>query len=237
MTIFSSLSKILRVTVPKIRQATYTKNVIKVLDKECLTVLKSNSISEIICYGLGQFSQTKSAEYQLGFLLCLQKHYNCIPVYVYDPVFCHEEIRILRYLGLQIIERNEEGKRVVQNKTTLVFMPHCSYELTNNFLYANWGNGLNNCILLANSFEEVTQGFMTSHLRKYMEEVHYLLDIAPYVTEIKLENSFEYSFVFNTLSIHIFSKENLLKVPTDFWKNREEPQYSYVNGDFIEVSI
>lgn len=205
--------------------AKYTNHVIEVLD-DCLTNLHYNGISEIICYGLGNLSENKQARYQLGLLLCLRKYYDDTPVYVYDPVFSSEEKKILQYFGLQIINRNEEGKRVLKHKTTLMYMPHCSHHLTNNFLYTNWGNQLRHCILLSNSFGDIVCDYReTPRLRKFLPEIRYLHDIAPYVTEIKLKNLFEYDSAFSSQSVHFFTKKKLRRVPIDFWQNREEPQY------------
>ncbi|EFN69759.1 SRR1-like protein [Camponotus floridanus] len=112
-------------------------------------------------------------------------------------------------------------------------MPHCSRQLTNNFLYANWGEGLSNCILLANSFSGIVDSCLH---RDALNMAGYILRIRPYVTEIQLENSFEYEEVFNDLSIHIFTKQDLLKTPADFWNSREEPQYLKKDVEFIATA-
>lgn len=140
---------------------------------------------------------------------------------------------MLRALGLEIIETNEEGKRIIQNETTLVYMPHCSRQLTNNFLYANWGDGLSNCILLANSFSGIIDNCLS---RDILDSVSYILRIRPYVTEIQLENSFVHEEVFNDLNIHIFTKQDLLKVPSDFWNSREEPEYLTDEVEFVTAT-
>lgn len=153
---------------------------------------------------------------------------------VYDPAFCVEEVRLLRALGLEIIDTNEEGKRVIhQDKITLVYMPHCSRQLTNNFLYANWGDGLSNCILLANSFSGIVNSCLH---RDVLNTAAYILRIQPYVTEIQLGNSFSHEEVFNDISIHIFTKQDLLKVPADFWNSREEPEYLVDDVEFVTAT-
>lgn len=167
----------------------------------------------------------------MAFLLCLKARYDGARVYVYDPVFCPEEVQVLRALGLEVIETNEEGKRVVRDKiTTLVYMPHCSRQLMNNFLYANWGDGLCNCILLANSFAGIIDNCLH---RDILNTASYILRIRPYVTEIRLDNTFVYEEVFSDLNIHIFTRENLLNVPSDFWNSREEPRYLKQELEFI----
>ncbi|XP_014475233.1 PREDICTED: SRR1-like protein [Dinoponera quadriceps] len=200
---------------------------------ESLNILNSNGVPEVVCYGLGRFSQYRSPRCQLALLLCLKERYGA-RVYAYDPAFCPEEVRALGALGIEIIETNEEGKRVVRAETTtLVYMPHCSRQLTNNFLYANWGNRLSNCVLLANSFS----GIIDDHLHGDVSDTTgYILRIRPYVTETRLENSFSYGEVFNDLSIHIFPERDLLRVPPDFWDSREEPRYSTDEVEFIRAT-
>ena len=167
----------------------------------------------------------------MALLLCLKARYEPIRVHIYDPAFHPEEVQTLRTLGLEIIETNEEGKRVVQrDRTTLVYMPHCSRQLTNNFLYANWSDGLSSCILLANSLSDIVDNSLHKDV---LNTAGYILRIRPYVTEIRLENSFVYEEVFNDLNIHIFPRQNLLKVPADFWNSKEEPQYLMKDVEFV----
>lgn len=217
----------------EVRDTSFTRSVFSRLT-ESLAILGSNGLSEIVCYGLGQFSQYRSSRCQLALLLCLKARYEPVRVHVYDPAFCPEEVQTLRTLGLEVIETNEEGKRVIQrDRTTLVYMPHCSRQLTNNFLYANWGDGLSDCILLANSLSRTIDDCL---YRDVLITAGYILRIRPYVTEIRLENSFAYEEVFNDLNIHIFTKQDLLKVPKDFWSFKEEPQYLTKDVEFITAS-
>lgn len=227
--IFSTLDK----AIVEIRDTSFTRFVFNRLT-ESLAVLGSSDISEIICYGLGQFSQYRSSRCQLALLLCLKARYESACVHVYDPAFRSEEIQALRTLGLKVIETNEEGKRVVQrDRTTLVYMPHCSRQLTNNFLFANWGDGLSDCILLANSLSGTVDDCLR---RDVLNTAGYILRIRPYVTEIRLENSFVYEEVFNDLNIHIFIRQDLLKVPADFWSSKEEPRYLIKDVEFVTAA-
>ncbi|XP_011350015.1 SRR1-like protein isoform X2 [Ooceraea biroi] len=221
-------------TLIEVRDTSFTKFLLNRLT-ESLTVLNCDGICEIICYGLGRFSQYRSSKYQLALLLYLKERYDA-RVYVYDPAFCSKETQILRTLHLEIVETNEEGKRIVKtqrDKTTLVYMPHCSRQLTNNFLYANWGSGLSNCILLTNSFSKIVDSCLH---RDIANTAGYILRIQPYVTEIQLENSFVYEEVFNDLNVHIFTKEDLLKAPSDFWNFREEPRYLTDEVEFVAAA-
>lgn len=63
--------------------------------------------------------------------------------------------------------------------------------------------------------------------------MNYVLRIYPYITEIKLQNDFEYTEVFSTTSIHIFTKQSLSKVSSDFWVDKEDPQYQEQDIEFI----
>ncbi|XP_025158951.1 SRR1-like protein isoform X2 [Harpegnathos saltator] len=219
-------------TLVKIRDTSFAKLVLSRLT-ESLTILNSNGISEIVCYGLGRFSQHRSSRYQLALLLYLKERYDA-RVYIYDPIFNPQEVLVLRALGLEIIETNEEGKRIVRDETTtLVYMPHCSRQLMNNFLYANWGDGLSNCILFANSFSRIIN---SCSRRIILDTAGYMLRIRPYVTELQLENSFVHEEVFNDLNIHIFTKQDLLKIPPDFWDSREEPRYLTDEVEFIRTA-
>nr|XP_034193757.1 SRR1-like protein isoform X1 [Osmia lignaria]XP_034193758.1 SRR1-like protein isoform X1 [Osmia lignaria] len=188
---------------------------------DSLNALRLDGISEILCYGLGHFSSCRSSKYQLALLLSLKKYYNS-RVYVYDPVFYSHEIELLKRFDCNIIEINEEGKRIIQDSVTLIYMPHCSIYLTNNFLYTNWSKRLNKCILLTNSFSIVTDNLTKANKSVSLD---YVLRIRPYVTEIPLRNNFIYKDVFSDLNIHIFLEENINAIPQSFWNKRDEPCY------------
>ncbi|KAG7201019.1 hypothetical protein KM043_003371 [Ampulex compressa] len=178
--------------VLEIRSSSFAVNLLNVLS-ESLSVLAVAGISEIVCYGLGQFSCRRASKYQLALLVLLKTQYGC-PVHVYDPSFLTKEVEVLRGMGFEIIGKNEEGKRIIGDGTTLMYMPHCPTQLTNNFLYANWGKQLSHCVIMANSFS--------------------------------------YQEVFNDFNLHFFPLRNLDKVPSDFWKQRNEPSYYKSDVEF-----
>ena len=122
-------------------------NVIVTELTEALKILNFKNINDIICYGLGNFSDLRSSRFQLALILTVKILFSST-VYIYDPLFTENEIKCLISFELNVIPKNEEGKRIIRDCPTLVFMPHCSKQLTNNFLYANWSNKINNCILL-----------------------------------------------------------------------------------------
>lgn len=58
--------------------------------------------------------------------------------------------------GVEAIQVNEEGKRVVrEDGMTLFYMPHCGHVLYNNVLWANWGPGVSRVCIVGNSFARI----------------------------------------------------------------------------------
>ena len=109
--------------------------------------VSSNRISKVICLGLGKFTSSKQAEYQLVFLKCLVKvldlKQSLDSVSIFDPVHSDSEVNILTDLGFQCHPKsnNLEGKYHLEDqsgKETLFYLPHCPKQLTNNILWANW---------------------------------------------------------------------------------------------------
>ena len=193
-----------------------------------LNILNSNTISEVICYGLGSFSRYTSSKHQLAFLLTIKNQYECT-VLTYDPVFSNTEIEVLKSLEIDLIGTNEEGKHIInRNKTTLVFMPHCPSRLLNNFLYYNWGTKLKNCIFLCNSWSQVVE---QNSLEILKNTVNYILRLRKYVVEIELKNTFEFMETFSGTSIHILS--GLDEAPLNFWHENEEPVYPNIHNAIV----
>ncbi|KAF4521534.1 hypothetical protein B566_EDAN009502 [Ephemera danica] len=174
-------------------------------------------VDQIICFGLGKFSESVTSRYQLAFLLILQEKFQC-PVQAYDPAFTPAEQQILpEEYDFELIEENEEGQRVVSpDICTLVFAPHCPKQLTNNFLWANWSSNLKNCIFLCNSFERVI-----ANPSCLPESARYIIDISPYTEELLLANIFRFKDVFNDLAFHTFNKTNELS--PKFWSKDPNP--------------
>jgi len=80
-----------------------------------------------------------SARFQLALLLLIREFLN-IPeerAFVNDPIFFCSEVKLLRRLKLEVISENLECKLKCQ-VPTIIFLPHCPKQLTNNLLYANW---------------------------------------------------------------------------------------------------
>lgn len=191
-----------------------------------LSILDRDPIQEIVCYGLGNFSQSRASKQQLAALLTIKSRYKC-PVYLYDPVFYPQEIEVLKLLGLSIIPINEHAQRKVNNDTlTLFYMPHLYKGLIANCVNANWGLNLNNCIFLTNSFKAII-GDLGNGVRDRGIAAHYqnagelIEKVSVCVDEIclKLADDDPYCMAdaFNSTSIHVFKKSRLTDVPDDFW--------------------
>lgn len=199
-----------------------------------LSELDHTGVKKIICYGLGHFLDCVGARYQFGLLLSLKDHFSA-SVCVFDPVFYNAEIEVLRELGCEVITVNEEGKhKLCRDIVTLVYLPHCPKQLTNNFLWTNWGPELKNCVIFSNSFSKI---FESQPKRILNTSARYILSIIPYTTELDISNSFRYKDIFNDIAIHIFPQEKLNSVSQVFWNVHEEPKYSADETEFITKQL
>lgn len=115
----------------------------------------SHKVEQIVCYGIGSLSTSPSASmWQLACVLTIQEMLQGdgnIPLFFYDPCTTPFEASMLQSeWKIQVLSRNERGKRPVNGLTTLFFMPHCPLRLYDNVLWANW-NALEKVILFGNS--------------------------------------------------------------------------------------
>lgn len=204
---------------------------LKATIREGLDILGNPELKEIISYGLGHFSNCMISRYQFALLLCLKDQFNIV-TYLYDPLFYSIEKQILEEFDCTLIKQNEEGKRkVLSDVPTLLFFPHCPKQLTNNFLYTNWSpKNLRNCLIIGNSFNKIVE---TTPTRILSNEAQYILNIAPYVDELYMINTFKYTEIFNDTSLHIFQEDKLRLIDPDFWTNIEEPTYPEEDCEFI----
>jgi hypothetical protein len=108
-----------------------------------------NTVRQIVCYGVGNFSQTSLSHYsaplwQLACALCLRDYLRTcsdggdIRVLYYEPFSTAFEDTILAGLNLQVLTVNERAKRPIDAVPTLFFMPHCPSQLYDNVLWSNW---------------------------------------------------------------------------------------------------
>ena len=217
--------------------------------------VSSNRISKVICLGLGKFTSSKQAEYQLVFLKCLVKvldlKQSLDSVSIFDPVHSDSEVNILTDLGFQCHPKsnNLEGKYHLEDqsgKETLFYLPHCPKQLTNNILWANWNpkflgsteskvsekRSLHGLHILANSFDRITSTLPDRILRQSAE---YILLASKFVFETKVENCFKFTDIFNDTSLHSFPCDQLPSIDDPVWKiaiEKGEPAYKEDN-EFI----
>ena len=209
----------------EIKVSDYLKSVFKTI-RDCLELRKDKKpIREIICLGLGKFSECSISRFQFSFILSIAEEFNVESVKFFDPIFNKIEIDFLKLLNPNcIIEDNLEGKHSVSsNSVTLFYLPHCPKQITNNVLWKNWTfEQLKNTILLCNSFQNI----VTASPRRFLESnAGYLLRALDYIEETELVNTFKYTDIFNDSSLHYFLEEKLLKLEPDFWTDNEEPKY------------
>nr|XP_054749280.1 SRR1-like protein [Lytechinus pictus] len=192
-------------------------------------VTEDRTVTQVVCYGLGNFSSCVTARFQLALLVLLNSLISPKSCYLYDPNFTDVEKEVLEKLGFSLINKNEEGKRK-SSQPTLFFMPHCGKPLYNNLLWANWSLELSNVIILGNSFNNFSERFTEKLLK---EEVPYIHKIIPYHREFPLRNSFQYTDIFNDMAFQIFPATILRTAPSTFWANRPEPSYDHI--DSVEI--
>ncbi|CAH0683281.1 unnamed protein product [Spodoptera exigua] len=205
--------------IDDLRLSSYLEDIINSVS----SILKERKVIEIVCLGLGHIAECNISKYQLALLLCLKDHCKPSKVLVHDPIFYKKECEVLKKLGLEVILENSEGGYIISDKApTLVYLPHCPKQLTNNFLWSNWGVNLHNCLLICNSFQSL---FDNQPSRILSETVPYILKIFPHTSEETLLNNFKYTDIFNDTAIHYFTKENLEQLDPDFWVKGDKPTY------------
>lgn len=198
--------------------------------------LDNRLITEILCLGLGNFSDCSSALHQLAFLIGINEKYqqHAKPIRIYDPVFTNCEKSILVQLQFEIILENLEGKHPAED-LTLFYFPHCLKELSNNLLWKNWSPKLlENVILISNSFKSIVDAIPTRLLKL---NANYLLDIQQFVEEKELKNSNSLYKFFNDLSIHTFPRKIFEIIPAVLWEQNEEPVYIDLDDEFVRQEV
>jgi hypothetical protein len=197
-----------------IKSSDYLKNVIKSI-RDSLALRKDQKQNfNIICLGLGKFSECSISRYQFSLILGIAEEFKVKSVRFFDPIFNKVEIDFLKLLNPScIIEENLEGKHPVSKEAvTLFYLPHCPKQITNNILWKNWSyEQLNNTILLCNSFQNI----VTSTPRRFLESnANYLLRILDHIEETELENNFKYTDIFNDSSLHYFLEDEDIELVT-----------------------
>lgn len=201
---------------------------------DILNKLGNKNIINIICFGLGHFSSSKTARYQLVVILLLQEQLSIKASIFYDPCFSQIEIDALEKLNCVVDKRNLEGKQNLSDTKTILFLPHCPTQLTNNILWHNWSPNLYRVILIGNSINYLITHQIES---KFKVNGAYISRIQNAILEFPINNIFHHKNAFNDTSIHIFLEDKLDSFPIEFWKEAPEPVYDLNETEIITGSI
>ncbi|UZJ54330.1 hypothetical protein CBS101457_003650 [Exobasidium rhododendri] len=128
----------------------------------------------ILALGLGSVKDSKAAQMQLAFLLLVCERFRndedgagvdteCsntplkarvhIQAEAFDPIFDEEDCDLLLSYGIKPLQENLQGRYVLQ-RSTFVYMPHCTKSLYENILRSNWTpEGLSRLCLCCNDLE------------------------------------------------------------------------------------
>lgn len=143
----------------ELRKSIFFQNV-----KASLARLASyESISEIVCYGIGNFGASRSCAplWQLSLAIAIKdflgteqkkpvhQKKQSISLLFFDPCMSQQEAIFLERNSIHIIDENERGRRKA-SCSTLFFMPHCPMMLYANVLFTNWVN-IRDVIIFGNS--------------------------------------------------------------------------------------
>ena len=187
------------------------------------------NVDALYCFGLGHFCESVTAKYQFAFLLALKEalEISNSKTFISDPIFYKDEEDVLSEIyGLNVITENLECFVPCQ-EPSLIILPHCPKQLTNNLLFSNWKPTLiENIIVISNSLTNISESVGNSHV-KFINAVveHNILE------EKKLRNSFKFSDIFNDLSLHSFKVRG--NVDKEIW---EMPRPVYDNADMEFIS-
>jgi hypothetical protein len=151
------MEQALQELIDKLLQSSFYENLKTYLEKK-------KSISQIVCYGIGNFWSNQSAPlWQLACALAIRSHLQ-VPMHYFDPCMSTQESELLLSKDVLVISENEKGKRLVQNNNnapTFFFMPHCPMMLYTNVLHTNWEH-LEHVIILGNSLSTYANRLVSS---------------------------------------------------------------------------
>ncbi|XP_078363060.1 SRR1-like protein isoform X3 [Oculina patagonica] len=211
----------------------YVENSSCTAEKPKIKAIPKEPIADIVCYGIGKLSSCPIARYQFAFLLLLKELLQLTGLcFIYEPHFSQDDKIVVKEFGSSLIEHNEEGKRKVES-LTLFFMLHCGKPLYNSVLWANWGPGLSNVVILGNRFTSYQERLPSRQLR---DEAPYIYNILPYMIETPIPNTFHHSDIFNDSAVHWFPNEMLAKVPHAVWKDNVEPVYDQNDPEIVTTN-
>jgi hypothetical protein len=162
--------------------------------KHISSLVLSEEIQQIVCYGIGNFSQTSTSYFsaslwQLACIIKLQQRLihnqkdkmKGFSILYHDPCTLDIEKEYLEsYLpGYQWID-NDRGNRQT-NIPTLFFMPHCPSRMYENMVFANWDNP-RNIFVLGNSLRTLADDYQVRSV-----DCPCLRTLLPFLKETKVE--------------------------------------------------
>ncbi|KAG1762446.1 SRR1-domain-containing protein [Suillus occidentalis] len=127
---------------------------------------------DVLCLGLGSPSSSRVARAQLAFLIssCTILEIVLSNVSVYDPVFTDADKALFQSFGMRCLPDTasllflpvlfQNGKLVVE-RPTILYMPHCDLKLYENIIGTNWSEEqLARIIFIANRFSDYTDKYV-----------------------------------------------------------------------------
>ena len=199
---------------------------------EVLKAIKSAAeivdLDALYCFGLGHFCESVTAKYQFALLLALKEALGILSskTFISDPIFYKDEEDLLSEIyGLNVITENLECFVPCQ-EPSLIILPHCPKQLTNNLLFSNWKpNLLENILVISNSMTNISESVGNSHVKFVSAVVENNI-----LKERKLSNSFKFGDIFNDLSLHSFEVPD--NIDKEIWQ-MPRPVYNEADVEFI----
>jgi hypothetical protein len=133
-------------------------------------------VNELVVYGLGSVEDSLASRWQLCLALALRDLLippgdDHLRTLAYDPAFSPCDLILMQSLGIEVIEENEECKRLAR-APTLFYMPHCEHHLYESLVVYNLSQGLlSNVAILGNSFSRYGESLNGSKPRRIMDLV------------------------------------------------------------------
>lgn len=114
----------------------------------------------LMCLGIGSFMNTSNARHQLACALLLKDLLNNPTICsVTDPVMDEDDVQLAVGLGFQVIAAEEYELKAAPNRLcTVLFMPHCDFELNEDMLTAAQKFHFEGIVFLANAFSRYVTG-------------------------------------------------------------------------------
>lgn len=128
----------------------------------CTQFCHPSPVHSALALGLGSVKDARPAQIQLAFLLLLCDRLRISDIQAFDPIFGQDDNALLASLNVKPLKENMRGSHTL-DRTTLVFMPHCTRGLYENLLRANWTHSrLSRLLLCCNTLDRYIGGLASS---------------------------------------------------------------------------